>query len=135
MAGAYILIRSSLRPPQCAALLLLLVLYDPGVALSDNSLRAPTPSLDTVIVPGARLPDAARDEELRVEVKTALHDDPYFYDGHVTVTVERGVVHLEGMVLDYGDIADVLRIIRKKFPGVKRVVNQLEVCREDTDDG
>jgi hypothetical protein len=29
----------------------------------------------------------------------------------------------------------VMRIIKKKFPGVKRVINELEVCREDSDDG
>jgi osmotically-inducible protein OsmY len=75
------------------------------------------------------------DEELKRDVKRALHEDPFFYDEHVTVTVEKGIVHLEGIVLDPGDIRDVMRIIKKKFPGVKRVINELEVCREDSDDG
>jgi hypothetical protein len=47
----------------------------------------------------------------------------------------RAAVHLEGFVLDYRDIKDVLRIIKRKFPHVKRVVNELEICREDSDDG
>jgi hypothetical protein len=135
MTGAYTSARRRIRGGPRGALAALMTLLGSAIALADNAARAPTPSLETVIVPGTRLPDAARDEELRVEVKTALHDDPYFYDGHVTVTVRDGVVHLDGMVLDYGDIAGVLRIIRKKFPGVKRVVNQLEVARGDSDDG
>lgn len=135
MAGAYMLARCLIYPRGSGVLVMLMALLSSAIALADNASPRAPPALDTVIVPGTRLPDAARDEALRVEVKTVLHEDPYFYDAHVTVTVEHGVVHLEGMVLDYSDIADVLRIIRKKFPGVKRVVNQLEVCREDTDDG
>jgi BON domain-containing protein len=115
---------------------MLVALLGPAITLSADHTHASEPDpLDTIIVPGNRIPDAVADEQLRVEVKTVLHDDPYLYDGHVTVTVKDGVVRLEGAVLDYGDIGSVLRIIRKKFPRVKRVVNELEVIREDTDDG
>jgi len=114
----------------------LIALFCPAITLSADHTHASSPEpLDTIIVQGDRFPDAVRDEQLRVEVKTVLHDDPYFYDGHVTVTVKDGVVHLEGAVLDYGDIGSVLRTIGKKFPRLKRVVNELEVVREDTDDG
>jgi len=102
-----------------------------AVAAGETRPSAVDP-LETVVVTGTRLP--VPDDELKRQVTTALHDDPFFYDEHVTVTVQDGVVHLEGFVLDVRDIRDVLRIIRKKFPG-KRVVNQLEVSRDESDDG
>lgn len=123
-----------LHPMALAATLILLLC--PAITLSAAPKHASAPdTLEPIIVQGHRFPDPVFDEQLRVEVKTALHDDPLFYDEHVTVTVRDGVVHLEGFVLDFGDIADVLRLVRKKFPGVKRIVNELEVNRVDTDDG
>jgi hypothetical protein len=105
----------------------------PAFAASAGEARAPdAASLQTIVVHGTKFPP---DEELKRDVKRALHEDTFFYDEHVTVTVEKGIVHLEGIVLDPGDIRDVMRIIKKKFPGVKRVINELEVCREDSDDG
>ena len=98
----------------------------------------PTPAVDplqTIVVHGKRYPDSVPDEELSREVRTAVHDDPFFYGEHVTITVTNGIVHLEGFVLDYGDVKDVLRLIIRKFPHVKRGVNELEVVREDSDDG
>src|SRR5579871_3782634 len=87
---------------------MLIALLSPTVALSANPARVPVPeTLDTVVVQGHRFPDPVHDEQLRVEVKEALHDDPYFYDEHVTISVQDGIVHLEGFVLDYGDITVV----------------------------
>jgi osmotically-inducible protein OsmY len=63
-------------------------------------------------------------------VETALHSAPYFYDGHVTVTVKDGVVHLQGVVFDAWDL-QVARRISKKIAGAKRVVNELEICSCD----
>lgn len=114
----------------------LVALLSPAITLPAGQKQTlASEPLQTILVQGDRMPDAIRDEQLRVEVQTALHDDPFFYDAHVTVTVQGGVVHLEGMVLDYSDIGTVLRIIKKKFPRVKRVVNELEVSRGDSDDG
>jgi osmotically-inducible protein OsmY len=42
--------------------------------------------------------DWLAEEELKKRVKAALHKDPYFYDEHVTVSVEKGVVVLRGFV-------------------------------------
>jgi BON domain len=98
----------------------------------------PTPPvgpLQTIVVIAKPYPESVPDEQLSREVKTVLHDDPFFYDEHVTITVINGIVHLEGFVLEYGDINDVLRLIKRKFPHLKRVVNELEVCREPSDDG
>jgi osmotically-inducible protein OsmY len=72
----------------------------------------------------------AADEAVKQQVETALHTDPYFYDGHVTVIVKDGVVHLQGVVFDAWDL-QVARRISKKIAGAKRVVNELEICSCD----
>jgi osmotically-inducible protein OsmY len=61
------------------------------------------------------------------EVETALHSDRFFYDEHVTVSVTNGVVRLDGIVHDYGDLRDAWRISRR-VASVKRVDIELEVC-------
>jgi osmotically-inducible protein OsmY len=91
----------------------------------------PVKSLETIVVTATRIAEPMVDEVMKQQVQTALHDDPYFYDEHVTVTVKNGVVHLTGMVFDPGDMQDVRRIIRKRISGVKRVVNELEICSCD----
>jgi osmotically-inducible protein OsmY len=90
-----------------------------------NKIRATKP-LDTIVVTAKRRPDPVADEKMAVEVATALHTDPYFYDAHVTVTVTDGVVTLEGIVFDYWDMQTALRIGRK-IAGVRRVINDLEI--------
>jgi BON domain len=117
------------------ALVLAVLCCPPVAVLADDAAKPTVDPLQTIVVNGNRYRDSVPDEELRRDVKTALHDDPFFYDEHVNITVTDGIVHVEGFVLDYRDIKDVLRIIRRKFPHVKRVVNELEICREDSDDG
>ena len=123
------------RAPALLGLLVAAAFCPTFTVLAGEASPSAPGSLDTIVVTGERLQESVRDEQLKQQVKTTLHDDPFFYDEHVTVTVSHGIVHLEGIVLDASDIKDVLRIIKKKFPGVKRVVNELEVCREDSDDG
>jgi hypothetical protein len=53
-------------------------------------------ALETVVVSARKLPEIVPDEVVREQVETALHDDPFFYDEHVTITVKNGVVHLPG---------------------------------------
>jgi len=66
------------------------------------------------------------DIQVRMKVETALHSDPFFYDGHVTITVENGVVRLQGIVFDEWDLRIAKRISRR-VAGVKRVINELEI--------
>jgi hypothetical protein len=58
--------------------------------------------------------------------ETALHSDPFFYDEHVSVTINNGVVTLHGIVFDDWDLRSAMRMARR-MPGVKRVVNDLEI--------
>jgi hypothetical protein len=52
--------------------------------------------------------------------------DPFFYDGHVTVTIENGVATLRGIVFDDWDMRQAMRISRR-IAGVKRVINDLDI--------
>jgi osmotically-inducible protein OsmY len=66
------------------------------------------------------------DADLRDSVQFALHTDPYFYDGHVEVSVDHGVVHLRGLVFSDWDLRDAMRIA-SKAAGDRRVVNDLTI--------
>jgi len=81
---------------------------------------------NAIVVTAKRRADAAADETVKGQVAAALRSDPYFYDEHVTVTINNGVVTLQGMVFDDWDLRNAMRIARK-IPGVKRVVNDLEI--------
>jgi hypothetical protein len=68
----------------------------------------------------------AADEQLGQRVEAALHSDPYFYDKHVTVSVEKGNVVLRGFVTSDWDLLDAIRIAGKAAGG-RRVLNYLEI--------
>jgi osmotically-inducible protein OsmY len=70
--------------------------------------------------------DAVPDAALRDRVQLALHADRYFYDGHVEVTVEDGVVHLHGLVFSDWDLRDAIRIA-SKAAGDRPVINNLTI--------
>ncbi len=74
----------------------------------------------------ADTPNPAADEELRQRVTAALHSDPYFYDEHVSVSVEKGVVVLRGFVASDWDLQDALRIAGKAA-GDRRVIDNLSI--------
>jgi hypothetical protein len=82
--------------------------------------------LEPIVVTAKRRSDPAADDRMEAQVQEALHSDPYFYDEHVTVTVENGVATLRGIVFDDWDMRQALRISRR-IAGVKRVINDLEI--------
>jgi osmotically-inducible protein OsmY len=55
-----------------------------------------------------------------------LHADPYFYDRHVTVSVENGAVVLRGFVFSDWDLRDALRLA-KQAAGDSQVVDNLSI--------
>jgi osmotically-inducible protein OsmY len=65
-------------------------------------------------------------DELRKRVTAALHTDPYFYDEHVTVSVEKGAVVLRGFVFSDWDLRDALRLA-KEAAGDNPVVDNLSI--------
>ena len=64
----------------------------------------------SLTAPSAQGADSVTDEKLIKRVKGALHADPYFYDEHVTVSVENGAVVLRGFVSSDWDLRDAMRI-------------------------
>jgi osmotically-inducible protein OsmY len=82
--------------------------------------------LDTIVVTATKHLEPVADEQVKREVETALHSDPFFYDEHVSATIDNGVVTLHGIVFDDWDLRAAVRIARR-MPGVKRVVNDLEI--------
>jgi osmotically-inducible protein OsmY len=70
----------------------------------------------------------AADDQLQYRVETALHADRYFFDRHVEVSVNNGVVVLRGLVFSDWDLRDALRIARKAA-GDNQVVNSLTIVQ------
>jgi osmotically-inducible protein OsmY len=93
---------------------------------AQNAVSPPARQSDSVA--GSALQGAAvlSDGELEKRVKAALHSDPYFYDEHVTVSVEHGAVVLRGFVFSDWDLRDAIRIA-SKAAGDRRVVDELSI--------
>jgi osmotically-inducible protein OsmY len=92
----------------------------PAVRQSDSVTASATP------VSATQGANVVTDEELRNRVQAALHSDPYFYDQHVTVSVENGVVVLRGFVFSDWDLHDAIRIA-SKAADKRRVVDDLSI--------
>jgi osmotically-inducible protein OsmY len=65
----------------------------------------------------------SKNDELRKRVTAALHADPYFYDEHVSVSVEKGVVVLHGFVFSDWDLREALRLARQAAGDIEVVDN------------
>jgi BON domain len=76
--------------------------------------------------PSTQSADSIADEQLQKRVQGALHSDPYFYDRHVTVSVENGDVFLRGFVASEWDLQDAI-IIANKAAGDRRVIDDLSI--------
>jgi osmotically-inducible protein OsmY len=100
-----------------------------GVATQASAQGVATPALNqsaSVTVSSTQGADRMSDEKLRKRVKDALHSDPYFYDEHVTVSVENGAVVLRGFVSSEWDLRDAVRIA-SKAAGDRRVIDNLSI--------
>jgi osmotically-inducible protein OsmY len=69
---------------------------------------------------------APLDEKLRKDVQAALHASPYFYDRHITVSMENGSVVLRGFVFSDWDLRQALSIARKAAED-KTVIDDLSI--------
>jgi osmotically-inducible protein OsmY len=102
------------------------ILWAQTPAVADVPRVQPANPQAAIVVTAKRLSEPVADQELTKRVKAVLHDDPYFYDEHVTVTVKNGVATLQGIVFDEWDLRQALRLARR-ITGVKRVVDDLEI--------
>jgi osmotically-inducible protein OsmY len=79
-----------------------------------------------VTTPSTQSADSIAEEKSRKRVKDALHSDPYFYDEHVTVSVENGAIVLRGFVTSDWDLRDAIHIA-SNAAGDRRVVDDLSL--------
>jgi hypothetical protein len=93
-------------------------------AVAADVVQPPGGKLNSVVVTGQR--PSVPDSELKEQVEAAMRNDPFVPDQHVTVTIKDGVITLHGFVFDEWDLRVVKRIARKT-PGVKRVIDDLEI--------
>jgi osmotically-inducible protein OsmY len=93
---------------------------------AQNAVAPPARQSDSVAGSALRGAAVLSDRELEKRVKAALHSDPYFYDEHVTVSVEHGAVVLRGFVFSDWDLRDAIRIA-SKAAGDRRVVDKLTI--------
>lgn len=74
----------------------------------------------------AAAPPSTSDPQLAGKVQAALHADPYFYDEHVTVSIEHGNVVLRGFVAGGWDLVRAKKIAAKAADG-RRVIDDLSI--------
>jgi osmotically-inducible protein OsmY len=100
-----------------------------GLATQASAQDVAAPALNqsaSVTISSTQGADRMSDEKLRKRVKDALHSDPYFYDEHVTVSVENGAVVLRGFVSSEWDLRDAVRIASKAAAD-RRVIDNLSI--------
>jgi osmotically-inducible protein OsmY len=95
-------------------------------AAAEKDLR-----LQEVVIQAER---QAADQQVTEQVQQALAADPWIFSEHVTVTTRNGIVVVEGIVQDTGELFRILRLARR-IPGARRVYSQLEVLHNDPDGG
>src|ERR1700719_3292829 len=97
-----------------------------GFASPVSAQDAPASKSASLVASAPPATAVLSDGELQKRVKAALHADPYFYDKHVTVSVERGAVVLRGFVFSGWELQDAVRIARKAA-GNARVIDDLSI--------
>jgi osmotically-inducible protein OsmY len=100
-----------------------------GFAERAGAQDVDTPALSqpaSATLPSTQSADSIADVKLEKRVRVALHSDPYFYDRHVTVSVENGAVVLQGFVSSEWDLLDAIRIA-SKAAGDRRVIDNLSI--------
>jgi osmotically-inducible protein OsmY len=95
-----------------------------GLALAGSGMMAA--ASPPAMAASTSRPLSAEDEALRQRVVLSLQEAPYFYDGHVIVTIEKGAVVLGGLVFSDWDLRDAIRIATKAAEG-RRVVDNLSI--------
>jgi hypothetical protein len=78
--------------------------------------------LQEVVITAGKEADAA----LTARVLKMLQDDPYVFADHIEVVTENGIVRLQGLALDYGDLQRTL-LLARRVAGRRRVVSEIEL--------
>jgi osmotically-inducible protein OsmY len=100
-----------------------------GLAAPVGAQNVSAPALsrsDSIAASATQGANSVADEELSKRVQAALHSDPYFYDEHVSVSVENRVVVLRGFVFSDWDLRNAIRIA-SRAAGERPVVENLSI--------
>jgi osmotically-inducible protein OsmY len=121
--------RAIQRQPMCgsrarSALLFASLLGAAAACAAQDVREQVNGRLEEVVVQAKR--QAADDEQITQQVQKALTDDRWIYAEHVKVTTKDGVVTVDGIVGDTGELFRILRLCRK-IPGVRRVHSAIEI--------
>jgi len=114
------------------ALLFVSLLGAAASCLAQDAALSTNAGLPEVLVQAQRQREA--DQEVTRQAEKILTTDPWIFGDHITVTTENGVVRVEGIVGDTGEMFRIVRLCRK-IPGARRVVNALEIMHNDPDGG
>jgi osmotically-inducible protein OsmY len=113
------------------ALLFASLLGAASVWAAENAAGKQTERLEEVVIQAKR---QAADEQINRQVEKTITEDPWIFSEHITVTTHNGVVRVEGIVGDTGEMFRILRLCRR-ISGARRVVNALETMHNDPDGG
>ena len=131
--GQNLVHRATFRPRARAsfAFLFATLLGAAGSCLAEDTAGKADTRLPEVIIAAKR---QAADEQVTRQVEQTLTNDPWIFAEHITISTQNGVVRLEGIVGDTGEMFRIMRLCRK-IPGARRVVNELEIMHNDPDGG
>ena len=113
--------RATFRPRARAnfALLCVTLLGAAGTCPAEDTAGKADTRLPEVIIAAKR---QAADEQVTRQVEQTLTNDPWIFAEHITISTQNGIVRLEGIVGDTGEMFRIMRLCRK-IPGARRGVN------------
>jgi osmotically-inducible protein OsmY len=105
-----------------------------AVALVASSVRGQQPVPVPAGVPPEVVISATRESDavLVAKVEQAMQNDPYLFVSHISVSADKGVVRIEGVVQDPFDMLQIVRMARR-IAGKRRVINEIEVAMGGVD--
>jgi|SRR5580692_888437 osmotically-inducible protein OsmY len=92
-------------------------------AKAQNPSTSPAPSVQQIEAGGG---DALSDEAVKARVEAALSSAQYSLLDHVSVSMEKGVVVLQGFVFSAWDLRHAIKIARNAAGG-RKVVDDIEI--------
>ncbi|HWZ64724.1 MAG TPA: BON domain-containing protein [Steroidobacteraceae bacterium] len=95
---------------------------------AQQPVPAPASAPPEVVISATRESDAV----LVAKVEQAMQNDPYLFVSHISVSADKGVVRVEGVVQDPFDMLQIVRMARR-IAGKRRVINEIEVADPGVD--
>jgi BON domain len=113
------------------AILFVLLLGGAGSDAAEEAARRTGAPREEVVVRSTRLAD----EQITQQAQKAISNDPWVYSEHITVTTEKGIIRVEGIVQDTDEWYRILDLCRK-IRGARRVdSSRLEMLHNDPEGG